>query len=113
MRMTIKIGLTSAMAANALVQTRVDADLKGRASAVLNTLGLSVSDAVRMLLTGVANEGALPIGLATDPDSHDAWFRAKVREALDDLAPAAGKDVEEHFSKRRAVALSPASERRG
>jgi len=26
--------------------------------------------------------------LATDPEAHDAWFRAKVREALDDPRPA-------------------------
>ena len=46
------------MAASALVQTRIDAELKIRAAAVLETMGLTVSDAVRMLLTRIAAEGA-------------------------------------------------------
>ncbi len=36
------------MAANALVQTRIDADIKDRATAVLQNMGLTVSDAVRI-----------------------------------------------------------------
>lgn len=36
---------------------------------------------------------------------HDAWFRAKVREALDDSRPAVPqKRVEAHFAARRAAA---------
>jgi DNA-damage-inducible protein J len=48
------------MTANALVQARVDETVKEEASAVLATMGLTVSDAVRMLLTRVAREKALP-----------------------------------------------------
>ena len=48
----------------------------------------SISDAVRILLTRVARGGALPAGLAVDPDAYDAWFRAKVQEALADNRPA-------------------------
>src|SRR5579863_4294942 len=50
----------AAMAASALVQTRIDPVLKERAAAVLENMGLTVSDVVRILLTRVANEGALP-----------------------------------------------------
>ena len=32
----------------------------------------------------VANEGGLPAGLTAAPEAHDAWFRAKVQEALAD-----------------------------
>lgn len=39
------------MASNALVQTRIDAEIKERATAVLENMGLTVSDAVRILLT--------------------------------------------------------------
>jgi DNA-damage-inducible protein J len=39
------------MASNALVQTRIDADVKEEATAVLENMGLTVSDAVRILLT--------------------------------------------------------------
>ena len=70
------------MPANALVQTRIDAEIRDRASAVLEGLGLTVSDAVRILLTRIANEGALPLELVTNSEAHDAWFRAKVLAAL-------------------------------
>jgi DNA-damage-inducible protein J len=98
------------MAANALVQARVDHAVKERASVVLESVGLTISDAVRILLTRTANEGALPFALATDPAAHDAWFRARVQEALDDPRPAVPHDtVESHFAGRRAAALRKAA----
>jgi len=48
------------MAANDVVRARIDPHIKEEASAVLGAMGLTVSDAFRMLLTRVANEGALP-----------------------------------------------------
>jgi DNA-damage-inducible protein J len=54
------------MAAHALVQTRIDAEIGDRASTVLEGMGLTVSDAVRILLTRTANEGALPLELVTN-----------------------------------------------
>ena len=48
------------MAANALVQARIDRAVKEEAAAVLAAMGLTVSDAVRLLLTRVAREHALP-----------------------------------------------------
>ena len=94
------------MAANALIQTRIDSDIKDRATAVLDTMGLTVSDAVRILLTRVANEGALPAGLTTDPEAYDRWFRAKVQEALDDpRPPLSNEEVKAHFARRRAATL--------
>jgi DNA-damage-inducible protein J len=98
------------MPATALVQTRIDPALKKRATAVLDTIGLSVSDAVRILLTRIANEGALPFPLATDPAAHDAWFRAKVQQALADPRPAVTHaEVEARFAKRRTAALRKAA----
>lgn len=93
------------MAANALVQTRIDADIRDRASVVLESMGLTVSDAVRILLTLTANEGALPLELVTNSETHDAWFRAKVREALEDSRRDIPDDeVEARFTARRATA---------
>ncbi|EQB99960.1 type II toxin-antitoxin system RelB/DinJ family antitoxin [Photorhabdus temperata] len=48
------------MAANQLVQTRIDGEIKAEAAAVLAAMGLTVSDAVRMMLTRVAREKVLP-----------------------------------------------------
>ena len=94
------------MPANALVQTRIDSAVKERAAAVLEELGITVSDAVRILLTRTANEGALPFSLGNDAAAHDAWFRAKVQEALNDTRPAVPHaKVGAHFDRRRTAAL--------
>ena len=94
------------MAANALIQTRLDADIRDRAAEVLGTMGLTVSDAVRILLTRVANEGALPAGLTTDPVAYDAWFKAKVQAALDDTRPDhTAEATDAYFAEKRAAAL--------
>ena len=95
------------MPANSLVQTRIDPAVKKRAAAVLERQGITVSDAVRILLTRTANEGALPFEMtASNNAAHNAWFRAKVQEALRDRRPAIPhKKVEAHFAKRRAAAL--------
>ncbi|MGD0682566.1 MAG: hypothetical protein ABR990_10980 [Terracidiphilus sp.] len=44
--------------------------------------------------------------MAANAAEHDAWFRAKVQEAIDDPRPAIphGK-VSAHFAKRRAAAI--------
>ena len=47
------------MAANQLVQARVDGAIKEEAAAVLAAMGLTVSDAMRLLLTKIAQEKAL------------------------------------------------------
>ncbi len=48
------------MATNAVVRARIDAHIKEEASVVLAAMGLTVSDAFRLLLTRVAREKALP-----------------------------------------------------
>jgi DNA-damage-inducible protein J len=100
------------MPANALVQTRIDAEIRDRASTVLEGLGLTVSDAVRILLTRTANEGALPLELVTNSEAHDAWFRAKVMEALEDGRPDLPDDqAEAQFAARRAAARRKVDDR--
>ena len=48
------------MPANAVVRARIDASIKEEATVVLAAMGLTVSDAFRILLTRVAREKALP-----------------------------------------------------
>lgn len=101
------------MAAKTLVQTRIDADVKDRAAVVLGNMGMTVSDAVRILLTRTAKEGALPIELLSTSEAHDAWFRAKVREALEDERPDADDaEIEARFARRRASARGKTQGRR-
>src|SRR5262245_33221262 len=96
----------TAMTANALVQTRIEANVRDRAAAVLEDMGLTVSDAVRILLTRIANEGALPMELVSGSEAHDAWFRAKVIEALEDTRPdVPHEEIAAVSAKRRAATL--------
>ena len=48
------------MAANAVVRARVNEDIKDEASVVLEAMGLTVSDAFRIMITRIAKEKALP-----------------------------------------------------
>jgi DNA-damage-inducible protein J len=101
------------MASNALVQTRIDADVKEKATAVLENMGLTVSDAVRILLTRTANEGMLPLELVSNSKAYDGWFREKVRQVLVDTRPDLDdSEVEAHFAQRRSAALRKAAERK-
>jgi DNA-damage-inducible protein J len=48
------------MPANAVVRARIDEHTKEEAAAVLAAMGLTVSDAFRMMMTRIAREKALP-----------------------------------------------------
>lgn len=65
------------MTVNALVQTRIDGAVKAEAAAVLKTMGLSVSDAVRLLLTRVAQDKMLPFDVRS-PNAATRAARAEL-----------------------------------
>jgi DNA-damage-inducible protein J len=98
------------MAANALVQTRIDPVIKERATAVLEDMGLTLSDAVRIMLTRTANEGALPFDLSNNAATHDRWFRAKIEEALAGLQSGTNQLITEaewkEIAERKRAELS-------
>ncbi len=48
------------MTANAVVRARIDEHIKEEAAVVLASMGLTVSDAFRIMLTRIAREKALP-----------------------------------------------------
>lgn len=50
------------MPANDYVRARIDPAIKNEAAAVLSNMGLTVSDACRMMLTRIAREKRLPFG---------------------------------------------------
>lgn len=60
---------------DSVVRARIEPALKTRATAVLAEMGLSVSDAIRLLLTRVAAEEALPFEVRTP--------NAKTRAAME------------------------------
>jgi len=65
------------VATTEMVHVRVDKRVKARASKALAAMGLSVSDAVRVLLTLVASEKALPFEVKVP----NATTAAAMREA--------------------------------
>lgn len=50
---------------NAVVRARIDERVKNQAASVLKSMGLTVSDAFRLLLVRVANEKTLPFEIRT------------------------------------------------
>ena len=81
--------------ANQLVQARVDKEIKDEAAIVLAAMGLTVSDAVRLLLTRIARERELPFApLVPNAETIAAMKEARagnlpkfddVQSLLDDL----------------------------
>ncbi len=71
------------MTANAFVRARIAEDIKAQATIVLAEMGLTVSDAVRILLTRTAKEKALPFDLKVP--------NATTRKAMAELDAGNGK----------------------
>ena len=65
------------MSTNAVVRARIDEHIKEEATIVLAAMGLTVSDAFRIMLTRVAREKALPF----EPLIPNAETIAAVKEA--------------------------------
>jgi DNA-damage-inducible protein J len=85
-----------------LVQTKVDREVEERARAILETIGLSIPEALRIFLTRTADEGAAPFDLSEPPGDYDAWFRDRVEQALADAEPPVDDDeVRLRFSELR------------
>ena len=71
------------MSANTVVRARIDERVKNEAAAVLAAMGLTLSDAFRMLLVRVAAEKALPFEpLAPNQDTIDAVKAARRGELV-------------------------------
>ena len=87
-------------AQTSMLDVRVDDALKAQASEALAQTGLTLSDAVRIL---IAAEGGLPAGLTTSAEAHDLLFRAKVLQALETLDAASYTPQADVMAQARAV----------
>jgi DNA-damage-inducible protein J len=74
------------MAAESVVRARIDKQVKADASEVLEAMGLSMSDAIRLLLVRVAKDKALPFEVKMP--------NAETREAIADLEAGKGERFE-------------------
>lgn len=64
------------MAADTVVRARINSETKDQAAEALAAMGLSVSDAIRLLLTRVATDKALPFAVKVP----NAVTRAAIEE---------------------------------
>ena len=74
------------MASETVVRVRIDAQVKERAAKVLADMGLSVSDAIRLLLIRAAAEKALPFEIKVP--------NPETRAAIVELENGAGKSFD-------------------
>ncbi|MCL2179006.1 MAG: type II toxin-antitoxin system RelB/DinJ family antitoxin [Proteobacteria bacterium] len=65
------------------VRARIDTDTKERAASALKAMGLSVSDAIRLLMLRIANERRLPFEVKAP--------NAATRKAIAELEAGKGK----------------------
>lgn len=82
------------MADTTMLHVRVDEELKAQATEALAAMGLSVSDAVRILLKRVANDQAFPLELKVP--------NARTREAMKE-ARALAKARTARFPSAKAL----------
>jgi DNA-damage-inducible protein J len=69
--------------ADTYVRARIDADTKDRATEALQAMGLSISDAIRLLMLRVADERRLPFEIKAP--------NATTRKAIKELEAGKGK----------------------
>ena len=77
------------MATNAVVRSRINADVKEKATAVLEEMGLTVSDVMRIDLTRVAKENALPFDLKPNKLTRDTMRKTAKGEEVHQARDAA------------------------
>lgn len=71
------------MTATEVVRARIDPKLKKQAAAVLSKMGLSVSDAIRLMLVRVVSERALPFDVSVpNKETQDAIRAAERGEVV-------------------------------
>ena len=69
--------------ADTYVRARIDTTTKKRASEALESMGLSISDAIRLLMLRIADEHRLPFEVKVP--------NAKTRKAIQELETGKGK----------------------
>jgi DNA-damage-inducible protein J len=70
------LGYNQIMAVNTVVRSRVSVQVKEEATEVLNNMGLTVSDLMRIVLTRVAKERSLPFDLRPNALTRETMERS-------------------------------------
>jgi DNA-damage-inducible protein J len=75
------------MRANSVVRARIDERIKNEAATVLSAMGLTVSDAFRLMMVKIAKEKALPFDPLVPNDETIDAMRAARRGELTAVGP--------------------------
>jgi DNA-damage-inducible protein J len=75
------------MPVNSVVRARIDERIKNEAAAVLSAMGLTVSDAFRLMMVKIAKEKALPFDPLVPNDETIEAMRAARRRELTTVGP--------------------------
>jgi DNA-damage-inducible protein J len=75
------------MTANSVVRARIDEQIKNEATAVLKAMGLTASDAFRLMMVKIAKEKALPFEPLVPDDETIEAMKAARRGELTTVAP--------------------------
>lgn len=89
-----QLGYNLVMATNAVVRSRISPEIKTKATAVLEDMGLTVSDVMRIVLTRVAKESALPFDLKPN-----ALTQETMRKTAQGIDVHQAKDAADLFNK--------------
>ena len=81
------------MVKNETLHIRVNEDVKVRAEKTLNVLGISISEAVNMLLHQIPIAGGLPFDLRIPPASESVTFQSE--KELYDMLDVGIKQIQE------------------
>ena len=68
---------------NALIQFRVDKELKNEADKLFKELGLDLSTAIKLFLKQSVNKQAIPFAITAQKDEIDAKYLKSVIENID------------------------------
>lgn len=74
------------MSADSIIRARIDSETKQRATAALDAMGLTVSDAIRLLMARIADEKRLPFAVKVP--------NATTIKAMEEIDAGGGKKFE-------------------
>ena len=89
----------------AVIQIRVDEQLKNQASAIYNELGIDLSSAIRMFLKKTVSDGGLPFSTKISESTLDAILAAEKMRVLSEQngnSELTLEEINEEIQKARA-----------
>ncbi|HPU69528.1 MAG TPA: type II toxin-antitoxin system RelB/DinJ family antitoxin [Acetomicrobium flavidum] len=98
-----KVVLTLVRTCDSMIRVRINSETKERAARVLDGMGLTLSDAVRMFLVRIAEEGRFPFEIEV-PKAKEEKPKPKTLEEIKRIINSHRKELEEKY-KVKSIAV--------